>query len=173
MNKIKDIKTKIRILIVNDNAAELASLVAGLESEGFQISGTTDPLSALDTLGQTLFDVVLIDLMIPKINGLQLARKIRTAFPRVNTMLMSDYLLSPVQLAKADTGVVGFIPKPCNYQDIAGFIKEKTKPSNINLSLKKESSNSNSRSNSHSTRRNNTPVLSTAPFDVLTVRYSC
>jgi DNA-binding NtrC family response regulator len=162
-------KLKTRVLIVNDNATELASLIAGLEAEGFQISGTTDPFSALDTLTRTAFDVVLIDLMIPKINGLQLARKIRANFPHVHTMLMSDYLLSPGQLAKADTGVIGFVPKPCDFPQIADFIKEKT----ILTNIKGERSRSNSTAPSTSKKPATVATLSTAPFDVLSVRYSC
>ncbi|MBN2802470.1 MAG: response regulator [Deltaproteobacteria bacterium] len=162
-------KSRTKILIINDNAAELASLVAGLEAEGFQISGTTDPSSALESLSQIKFDVALIDLMISKVNGLQLARDIRSSFPSVNTMLMSDYLLGPVQLAKADTGVIGFIPKPCNYKEVAGFIKEKTKNLNLSLDLKEEKSTS---CKSSSSTSKVTP-LSTTPFDVLTVRYTC
>ena len=148
------IKIKTQVLVVNDNAIELASLVTGLEAEGFQVKGTTDAFSALDILDHSHFDVVLIDLMIPNLNGLQLARKIRDQFPKINTMLMSDYLLSPVQLAKADTGAVGFVPKPCNYSEIAEFINGKI----TNRSYKGEVH----------------PPTATAqsPFDVLTVRYS-
>ena len=146
---------KAKVLIVNDNATELGSLLAGLESEGFQVSGTTDAHSALEILAETTFHVVLIDLMIPDINGLQLARMIRAQFPSITTMLMSDYFLSPVQLAKAETGVVGFIPRPFHFKEIASFVKEKIN----SFSSKSE------RSQSH------TP--SQVPFDVLAVRYSC
>ncbi|MBN2340140.1 MAG: response regulator [Deltaproteobacteria bacterium] len=146
---------KPKVLIVNDNATELGSLLAGLEAEGFQVSGTTDAHAAVELLSQTMFHVVLIDLMIPDLNGLQLARKIRQQFPHTTTMLMSDYLLSPVQLAKADTGAIGFVPKPFHFKEIAGFVKEKLK----NATTKSELS----------------PALtaSQVPIDILSVRYTC
>ena len=82
-----------------------------------------------DTIPKVLarfdYDVALIDLMIAEINGLELARRIRSRHPRVVTILMSDYLLSPVQLAKANTGVVGFVPKPCRFEEVARFIRAK------------------------------------------------
>ncbi|MBN2530165.1 MAG: response regulator [Deltaproteobacteria bacterium] len=148
-------QAKPKVLIVNDNATELGSLLAGLESEGFKVSGTTDAHSALEILAEATFQVVLIDLMIPDINGLQLARMIRHQFPEVTTMLMSDYLLSPVQLAKADTGVVGFIPRPFHFKDIASFVKEKV--------------------NSFTTKSDMAQSVSPSqvPIDVLSVRYSC
>ena len=154
MIRTRVIKIKTQILVVNDNATELASLAGGLEAQGFQVQGTTDPYLALNILAHSHFDVVLIDLMIPNLNGLQLARKIRDKFPKINTMLMSDYLLSPVQLAKADTGAVGFVPKPCNFKEIARFINGKVS----NGSFKGEATQA----------KVNIP----SPFDVLTVRYS-
>ena len=104
---------------------EAAEFIAGLKLEGFLTSGTTDADSALDLLADLQFDFILIDLMIRDTNSLSLARTIRDKYPDTRVMLMSDYLLSPVQLAKADTGAIGFIPKPCNYEDLATFIKEK------------------------------------------------
>lgn len=148
------LRTKPKVLIVNDNATELGSLLAGLETEGFRVSGTTDAHSALELLAQTNFHVVLIDLMIPDLNGLQLAREIRKQFPHTTTMLMSDYILSPVQLAKADTGVVGFVPKPFHFKEIASFVKEK-------LTL-----------GSSKSELTQTQHPSQVPFDVLSVRYS-
>lgn len=144
-----------RVLIVNDNATELGSILSGLEIEGFQVAGTTDAHSALDLLSQSPFNVVLIDLMIPDLNGLQLARKIRHQFPQIQTMLMSDYLLSPVQLAKANTGAVGFVPKPFHFKEIAGFVKEKI--------------------NAVANKSELSPAISPSqvPFDILSVRYSC
>ena len=150
-------QTKPKVLIVNDNATELGSLLAGLESEGFQVSGTTDAQTALEILAETTFQAVLIDLMIPDINGLRLARLIREDYPAIKTMLISDYFLSPVQLAKADTGVVGFIPRPFHFKEIASFVKEKVNAFTAQ-SAKSEMSQS------------RTP--SQAPFDVLSVRYS-
>lgn len=148
---------KPKVLIVNDNATELGSLLAGLESEGFQVSGTTDAQTALEILAETTFQAVLIDLMIPDINGLQLARLIREQYPAAKTMLISDYFLSPVQLAKADTGVVGFIPRPFHFKEIASFVKEKVN-SFTPQTTKSESSQA--------------PTPSQVPFDVLSVRYS-
>ena len=150
-------QTKPKVLIVNDNATELGSLLAGLESEGFQVSGTTDAQTALEILAETTFQAVLIDLMIPDINGLRLARLIREDYPAIKTMLISDYFLSPVQLAKAETGAVGFISKPCHFQDVAGFIKEKL----ASYFSKGEASSTAS-----------TSTNSFAPYDILYVRYS-
>jgi len=121
----RDILNGPNVLVVNDDSDELDLFSLGLRLEGLQSSGTTSAAQALDLLSCSDYDVALIDLMISEINGLELARKIRVKHPRVITILMSDYLLSPVQLAKANTGVVGFVPKPCRFPDVARFIRAK------------------------------------------------
>jgi DNA-binding NtrC family response regulator len=113
------------VLVINDDSDELNALSIGLRLEGVCVTATTSAARALELLARTDFDVALIDLMISEINGLELARTIRGKHPRVITILMSDYLLSPVQLAKANTGVVGFVPKPCRFEEVARFIRAK------------------------------------------------
>jgi DNA-binding NtrC family response regulator len=113
------------VLVINDDSDELDIFSLGLRLEGLQPTGTTSAAQALELLTRFNYDVALIDLMISEINGLELARKIRLSHPRVITILMSDYLLSPVQLAKANTGVVGFVPKPCRFEEVARFIRAK------------------------------------------------
>ncbi len=155
-----EITAESRVLVVNDDFQELEALVMGLKLEGINAFGATTPANALELLSTTNFDVALIDLMMSEMNGLQLARKLRSRFPDVITMLMSDYLLSPVQLAKADTGVVGFVPKPCRFEELAGFVLSK---------IAKRAYREEAKSSSCSASDTND---SRAPFDVLSVQFS-
>jgi len=115
-----------RLLIVDADPNELKMLVIGLELEGFQVVGSESSAEAVRLLETSSFDAALIDLMMPEMNGLQLARAARSASPGVTTILMSAYHLSPVQLARADTGAVGFVPKPFLFDDLVSFIHAKT-----------------------------------------------
>ena len=120
---------KPKILIVDDDPNEMNSLTIGLRLEGFDAVGVNTGTEALALMEQTEYAAVLIDLMMPEMNGLQLARRIRTDYPSTMTIMMSAYHLSPVQLAKADTGVVGFVPKPYCFDDLVRFIHQKLNPS--------------------------------------------
>jgi len=158
MNPVRDSLNGPGVLVVNDDAAELDIFSLGLRLEGLEAIGTTSAAEALELLAHTSCEVALIDLMISEINGLELARKIRLTHPRVITILMSDYLLSPVQLAKANTGVVGFVPKPCRLEEVARFIRAKLEArSDKNLA---------------SATRAEPHVDSQAPFDVLSVQFA-
>ncbi len=121
-------RNNIRILVVDDDPNEMKSLVIGLKLEGFKAIGVASGPDALSALGKSSFSAVLIDLMMPEMNGLQLARAVRSNHPSTVTFLMSAYHLSPVQLARADTGVVGFIPKPFSFEKLVDFIQLKIAP---------------------------------------------
>ncbi len=117
-----------RILVVDDDPNEMKSLVIGLKLEGFDAQGVSSGSAAIGELDNGGFSAILVDLMMPEMNGLQLARKVRAAFPAVITILMSAYHLSPVQLARADSGVVGFVPKPFSFEELVRFIDLKIDP---------------------------------------------
>ena len=114
-----------RVLVVDDEETQVRLLVAGLEHEGFEALGTRDPDSVLDMLARQTADVALVDLMMPGMNGIELARKIRDGFPQVRVVLTSAYHLSERQLSRADCGVVGFVPKPYVLPELADFLRAK------------------------------------------------
>jgi DNA-binding response OmpR family regulator len=122
---------KPKLLIVDDDPNEMNSLAIGLRLEGFDAEGIDNGTKALAMMEETSYAAVLIDLMMPEMNGLQLARHIRASFPQTMTIMMSAYHLSPIQLAKADTGVVGFVPKPYCFDDLVHFIKQKLDPTDL------------------------------------------
>jgi DNA-binding NtrC family response regulator len=124
-------KKQTRVLVVDDDPNEMKSLVIGLKLEGFNALGTASGADALEALDRQSYSVVLIDLMMPKMNGLQLARAVKSAHPNTIMLLMSAYHLSPVQLARADTGVVGFVPKPYSFEELVRFIHLKLYPDDV------------------------------------------
>jgi CheY-like chemotaxis protein len=114
-----------QILVVDDNPGEVKALCIGLELEGFMVNSVTEGQDALTRLSENPYSAVLIDMMMPGMNGLELARAVRDSHPAVPTILMSAYHLSPVQLARADTGAVGFVPKPFDFEELVRFIRRK------------------------------------------------
>ncbi|MDD5307350.1 MAG: response regulator [Deltaproteobacteria bacterium] len=116
------------VLVVDDDPNELRALVIGLRLEGFDAAGAPDGSTAQRMLAEKTYAAAIIDLMMPEINGLQLARALRTSFPAVITILMSAYHLSPKQLSRADTGAMGFVPKPFRFDELVRFIRSKIDP---------------------------------------------
>ena len=125
MSSILDREAEAAILVIDDDLNELKALIIGLQLEGFHVQGVSTSTEALAALDEQRYDVALIDLMMPEMNGLQLARAVRSTHPEVATILMSAYHLSPIQLARADTGAVGFVPKPFRFDELVAFVRAK------------------------------------------------
>jgi CheY-like chemotaxis protein len=56
--------------------------------------------------------------MMPRVDGLELARRLRFAYPAVRVILMSAYHLTRVQLERAQVGDIGFLPKPSRFEQL-------------------------------------------------------
>lgn len=121
-----------RVLVVDDEESQVRMLVVGLRREGFEVVGTSDPDAVVDLLEAESVDVALVDLMMPGLNGIELARKIRERHPQIRVVLTSAYHLSERQLSRADCGVVGFVPKPYVLSELATFLRAKLEASRTN-----------------------------------------
>ena len=115
-----------RILVVDDEENHRRTLAIGLRLEGFEVLEAEDGGSALELLESATADVAILDLMMPGLNGLELARKLRIRCPSMRVLLTSAYHLSSKQLERADVGAIGFVPKPYAMQELVGFLREKT-----------------------------------------------
>ncbi|MFO0756913.1 MAG: response regulator [Byssovorax sp.] len=118
-----------RILIVDDEENQRRTLSIGLKLDGFEVAVAGSAVEALKRLAiQPPIDLTMIDLMMPGLNGLELARQIRRIHPGVRVVLSSAYHLSARQMERADCGAIGFVPKPYRLEELCAFLHSKTKP---------------------------------------------
>lgn len=66
-----------KLLIVEDNADYRELLISFLENEGYDVTAVNDGESAVTTANDTEFDLIILDLMLPKIDGYEVCRRIR------------------------------------------------------------------------------------------------
>ena len=118
-----------RVLIVDDEENQRRTLSIGLKLDGFEVSVASSAADALRRLAAPPpIDLTMIDLMMPGLNGLELARQIRRLYPAVRVVLSSAYHLSARQVERADCGAVGFVPKPYRLDELCSFLRSKAKP---------------------------------------------
>ena len=67
-----------RVLLVEDEESFIDALTIGLEREGFDVVSAADGQAAVDKFAPERFDIVLLDLMLPKLSGLDVCRAIRS-----------------------------------------------------------------------------------------------
>ncbi len=102
----------MKILVVDDDAIVIKSCQRILEAEGLEVSSVPSADEALETLRKNEFDLLLIDVKMPKHDGLFLMREIKKVIPDIPIIVMSGY---PTQETISDVlklGATQFIPKP-------------------------------------------------------------
>lgn len=113
------------VLIIDSEGTQRRSLSLALRLEGFHVSLASSADDTRQQFAEAAYDVVLVDLMIPELNGLDLAREIRHAHPRTRIVLTSAYPLSQRQLEKTECGAVGFVPKPYELEEVSRYLRSK------------------------------------------------
>lgn len=98
------------ILLVDDNRQGLIARKSLLQELGYSVRTAAGAEEALELLAQHKFDVVVTDYKMPRMNGVELIRRIRAAQPAAGVILLSGYV-EPLGLSEKDTGADVVIPK--------------------------------------------------------------
>lgn len=114
-----------KILIVDDEENHRKTLGIGLRLEGYDVVEADDGEMALEKLEHEPIDLAIVDLMMPGMNGLEFARRARFRYPRMRVVLTSAYHLTERQVERAAAGVIGFVAKPYELDELIGFLSRK------------------------------------------------
>ena len=100
------------MLLVEDEPAVREATELLLEASGYGVSSFSNPLEALEALDVVAFDVVLTDVMMPHMNGRELAKKIEARMPDVPIVFMSGHTDDQVLRSGIVQNDVTFVQKP-------------------------------------------------------------
>ena len=119
-------ETGIRILAVDPNrefCRQLSELVA---AEGdMEIIGTAaDGMEALERAAELQPDLMLLELVLPKLDGLEVLRRLRERGSLCRVIVLSGFVNSKVIAECSDCGADYFIPKPCDVQALIARIRQ-------------------------------------------------
>jgi signal transduction histidine kinase/DNA-binding response OmpR family regulator/HPt (histidine-containing phosphotransfer) domain-containing protein len=110
----------LRILLVEDNAVNQRVATAMLERLGYRADLAANGLEALALLEKASYDVVLMDVQMPELDGLQATRRIRTRWPGglgPHIIAMTANTLRSDQQACRDAGMNDYLAKPIRIED--------------------------------------------------------
>ena len=111
-----------RILIVEDEKALRESLIYNLEREGYQVEGTADGILALDSVRKNHPDLILLDIMLPGMDGFEVARAVRKEMNTPILMLTArnDEIDRVVGL---EVGADDYMTKPFSMRELIARVK--------------------------------------------------
>jgi two-component system, OmpR family, response regulator len=105
----------VRILIVEDEIPMARSLMRGLEAEGYSVDVATDGEDGLARALTGTYDAVVLDLMLPRLNGYAVTEAVRAAGVRVPVLMLTAKQGEFDQTEALDTGADDFLSKPFSY----------------------------------------------------------
>ena len=113
----------MKILIVEDETGIVQFLKQGLEEEGYEISTALDGLSGFELFKKESFDLVLLDWMLPKMNGLELCKAVRIKDKSIPIIFLTakDTIQETIEGLKA--GANDYIKKPFSFDELLERIK--------------------------------------------------
>lgn len=101
------------ILLVDDNRNGLIVRKQLLEEQGYHVVTAPDGAEAFELFQPTVFDVVVTDYRMPRMNGIELIRQIRKLEPEARIILLSG-MVEPLGLTEENTGADAVIAKTSN-----------------------------------------------------------
>ena len=113
-----------RILVVDDETNMRATLADILSDEGYRIDTAADGLSAVEMCAQQNYDVVLLDVRMPGIDGVEAFRRIRRHNESIRVVMMSAYSKDDLKRAVLDEGAIAFLSKPLDIENVIGLIQD-------------------------------------------------
>src|SRR4051794_2759059 len=101
-----------KILVVDDDPKILSMMRRGLIFAGYEVETADSGETALDHTLDALPDVVILDVMLPSMDGLDVCRRLRAAEPRLPILLLTAKDRVPDRVAGLDAGADDYLVKP-------------------------------------------------------------
>jgi len=110
---------RMRILVVDDEKIKRVTLTRDMESQGHAVVMAADGAEALEKLAAERFDVIVTDLKMPKVDGLELLKRIRHEhLSDAEVIIMTAYGSIPLAVEAGKLGAFDFLTKPFRNEDI-------------------------------------------------------
>ncbi len=113
-----------RILIVDDEPDILSALGTHCELMGYDVETTDDPMDAIQMVELEKFHIILLDINMPKMNGIDLLRRIKSTKSNIQVIMITAYSTLNKAIDCWDNGATDYILKPFTDLDQIGeFIR--------------------------------------------------
>ncbi|MEW6408685.1 MAG: sigma-54 dependent transcriptional regulator [Nitrospirota bacterium] len=115
---------KARILIVDDEQIALRNLEHIMKKEGYTVVGTQSGPNALKLIEEHVFDVVLTDLKMEKVDGMQILKRCKEFYPDTEVIMITGYATIQSAIQAMKQGAYDYIAKPFKLDEVRKVVKE-------------------------------------------------
>jgi two-component system cell cycle response regulator len=113
-------RNKKRILVVDDHEDNIELLRARLEARGYEVEGASDGQAALDAVKRVCPDLILLDVMMPKMDGIEVVRRLKanSDLPFIPVIMQTALDSTEYKVEGLDAGADDYITKPINFAEL-------------------------------------------------------
>ena len=116
------------ILVMEDDLSVAKGLEMVLTENGFDVNLAGTGELAMDAFRQKRFDLLVADLRLPDIDGMEIIRKIKKQTPETEVVVITGYGTTETAVEAMKLGVSDFLPKPFTLQQLLKKIRQWLKP---------------------------------------------
>jgi len=107
-----------RILLVEDEESLAAGLNYNLQEEGYQVYWVQDGQKAIEAVRQGSYDLVILDIMLPYLDGFEVAGQIRSILPRMPILMLTARTRMVDKIKGFEQGADDYMTKPFNLEEL-------------------------------------------------------
>jgi two-component system response regulator MprA len=112
-----------RVLVADDDRAIRESLARALQLEGYEVVAVVDGVEALARVRRGGFDALVVDVMMPGVDGLAVCRVLRAEGDRTPVLMLTARVETPDRVAGLDAGADDYLPKPFELDELLARLR--------------------------------------------------
>ncbi|MGD9124304.1 MAG: response regulator [Desulfarculaceae bacterium] len=116
-----------KVLVVDDEIDFLDALVARLRIRGFEALGVADGQAALASLEDDLPEVVVLDLKMPGMDGMEVLRRIKSSYPQVEVVILTGHGSAEAGMEGLSLGAFAYLVKPVKLPQLIEKVEDALK----------------------------------------------
>lgn len=113
-----------KVLLVDDEQDFLDSLAERMRARGMDVSTTTSAEEAIRMAGTESYDAIVLDLMMPEMDGIEVLQAIKQKRPEVGVILLTGYASLDKGIQAMKLGAMDFVEKPADLKILSEKIKK-------------------------------------------------
>ncbi len=130
-----------RILVVDDEEIVIRSCLRILSSGDYEVEAVQDGWEALGKIDENDYDVIILDIMMPKIDGMEVLQRVKETHPDVDVIMVTGHSQIETAVRSMKLGAFDYLPKPFDPDELELIVKralERRRLLRENLDLKTE-----------------------------------
>ena len=113
-----------RILLVDDEKDFIETMAERMKNRGMDVTTTTSPVDALKKVEESSFDAVILDLMMPEMDGIETLARLNEKNPDIQVILLTGHATVEKGIEAMKLGAMDFVEKPIDLKALSEKIKK-------------------------------------------------